>query len=46
MMARMAFSGSMDDAEYERRNRVNKKLTMDERYIKANCGNCSEVGLR
>ncbi len=45
MMARMAFSGPMDDAEYERRNRVNKRLTMDEyEYIKANCANCSEVG--
>jgi putative ABC transport system permease protein len=45
MMARMAFSGRMDDAEFERRNRRNKKLTMDEyEYIKANCGNCSEVG--
>ncbi|MEO8648276.1 MAG: ABC transporter permease [Acidobacteriota bacterium] len=45
MMARMAFSGRMDDVEFERRNRVNKKLTMDEyEYIKANCANCSEVG--
>ena len=45
MMARMAFSGRMDDTEFERRNRVNKKLTMDEyEYIKANCVNCSEVG--
>lgn len=45
MMARMAFSGRMDDDEFERRNRNNKKLTMDEyEYIKANCFNCSEVG--
>ena len=45
MMARMAFSGRMDDEEFERRNRLNKKLTMDEyEYIKANCVNCSEVG--
>ncbi len=45
MMARMAFSGRMDDEEFERRNRRNKKLTMDEYdYIKANCANCSEVG--
>lgn len=45
MMARMAFSGRMDDEEFERRNRRNKKLTMDEyEYIKANCANCSEVG--
>lgn len=45
MMARMAFSGQMDDEEYELRNRRNKKLTFDEyEYIKANCANCSEVG--
>jgi len=45
MMARMAFSGQMNDDEFERRNRLNKKLTMDEyEYIKANCANCSEVG--
>lgn len=45
MMARMAFSGRMDDEEFERRNRLNKKLTMDEyEHIKANCTNCSEVG--
>src|SRR5688500_10663568 len=45
MVARMAFSGSMDAAEYERHNRRNKKLTLDEyEYIKANCANCSEVG--
>ena len=45
MMARMAFSGQMSEEEFERKNRVNKRLTMDEyEYIKANCGNCSEVG--
>ncbi|MGE3468224.1 MAG: ABC transporter permease [Pyrinomonadaceae bacterium] len=45
MMARMAFSGPMDEEEFERRNRLNKRLTMDEyEYIKANCANCSEVG--
>lgn len=45
MMARMAFSGQMDDAEFERRNRNNKKLTFEEyEYIKATCANCSEVG--
>ncbi len=45
MMARMAFSGPMDEEEFERRNRLNKKLTWDEyEYIKANCANCSEVG--
>jgi putative ABC transport system permease protein len=45
MMARMAFSGQLNDDEFERRNRLNKKLTIDEyEYIKANCANCSEVG--
>lgn len=45
MMARMAFSGRMPDEEFERRNRLNKKLTWEEyEYLKANCQNCSEVG--
>lgn len=45
MIARIAFSGRMDDEEFERRNRLNKKVTLDEyEYIKANCANCSEVG--
>ncbi len=45
MIARMAFSGQMDDEEFERKNRNNKKVTFDEyEYIKANCLMCSEVG--
>lgn len=45
MIARMAFSGEMDDAEFERRNRINKKVTIEEyEYIKANCATCTEVG--
>ncbi|MFZ1699987.1 MAG: ABC transporter permease [Pyrinomonadaceae bacterium] len=45
MMARMAFSGPMEEEEFERKNRLNKRLTLDEyEYIKANCANCSEVG--
>ena len=45
MMARMAFSGQVGDEEFERRNRRNKKLTLDEfEYVQANCANCSEVG--
>lgn len=45
MMARMAYEGRMPDDVYERRNRQNKKLTMEEyEYIKANCAQCSEVG--
>ncbi|MGI8787637.1 MAG: ABC transporter permease [Pyrinomonadaceae bacterium] len=45
MIARMAFSGRMNDDEFEKANRRNKKLTWDEyEYLKANCKNCSEVG--
>ncbi len=45
MMTRMAFSGRVSDEEFERRNRRNKKITMDEyEYIRANCPNCSDVG--
>lgn len=45
MMARMAFSGKMSDEEFERRNRLNKKLTLEEyEYLKAHCANCSEIG--
>jgi len=45
MIARMAFSGRMDDEKFEQANRRNKKITWDEyEYLKANCQNCSEVG--
>lgn len=45
MMARLAFTGRMDDAEFERANKRNKKLEWREyEYIKANCRTCSEVG--
>src|SRR5689334_3365649 len=45
MMARMAFSGRMADEEFERRNRLNKKLTLEEyEYLKTHCAACSEVG--
>jgi len=45
MMSRMAFSGQMDEEEYEKRNRRNKKLTFEEyQYIKTHCEHCSEVG--
>ena len=41
----LAHSGEMDDDEFERRNKQNKKLTWEEyEYIKAKCANCSEVG--
>ena len=45
MMNRMANSGKMDDGEYERRNKRNKKLEWEEyEYVKAKCATCSEVG--
>ncbi|CAN5518086.1 ABC transporter permease [soil metagenome] len=45
MIARMAFSGRMDEDAFERANRRNKKPTWDEYlYLKENCKNCSEVG--
>lgn len=45
MMARMAFDSKMSDEEYERRNRSNKKLTLEEyEYLKTHCANCSEIG--
>ena len=45
VIARMAYSGKMDDAEFERVNRRNKKLTWDEyEYLRDNCASCSEVG--
>lgn len=45
MMTRIAFSGEMTDELYERMNRRNKKVTLDEyEYIKTHCADCSEVG--
>ena len=45
MMARMAFSGRMEDDQFERANKRNKKILWEEfEYIKANCKMCSEVG--
>jgi putative ABC transport system permease protein len=45
MIARMAFSGQMDDDAYERANRRNKKVVWEEyEYIKMHCTDCSEVG--
>lgn len=45
MIARMAFSGRMDDQAFERANRRNKKLTWDEyEYLRDNCQSCSEIG--
>ncbi|REJ78160.1 MAG: hypothetical protein DWQ47_17600 [Acidobacteria bacterium] len=45
MIARIAFSGHMEDEEFERINKRNKKIEWDEyEYIKAKCTTCSEVG--
>lgn len=45
MITRMAFSGRMSDEEFERRNRLNKKVTWSEyEYVKDNCKSCSEIG--
>ncbi len=45
MMARIAFTGSMEDDEFERINKRNKKIEWGEfEYIKARCTSCSEVG--
>ena len=45
MIARIAFSGRMDEEAFERANRRNKKPNWDEYlYLKENCKNCAEVG--
>jgi putative ABC transport system permease protein len=45
MIARMAFSGHMDDDEFERRNRRNKRLNWDDyEWVRDHCPSCSEVG--
>jgi putative ABC transport system permease protein len=45
MITRMAHSGQMDDEEFEKRNRRNKKVTWDEyEYVRDNCKLCSEIG--
>ena len=45
MMTRMAHSGELDDEEFERKNKRNKKIIWEEyKYLKAKCTECSEVG--
>jgi putative ABC transport system permease protein len=45
MIARMAFSGRMDDEEFERRNRRNKRLNWDDyEWVRDHCASCEEVG--
>jgi putative ABC transport system permease protein len=45
MIARIAFSGQMEDEAFERANRRNKRLTWEEyEHLRANCSQCQEVG--
>ena len=45
MIARMAFSGDMDDEEFERRNRRNKRVTWDDyEWVRDHCLSCAEIG--
>lgn len=45
MMARMARNGEMEDEEFERMMKNNRKLEWEEyQYLKDNCQVCSEVG--
>jgi len=45
MIARMAFSGDMDDEEYERRNRRNKRITWEDyEWVRDHCLSCAEIG--
>ena len=45
MIARMAFTGDMDDEEFERRNRRNKRLNWDDyEWIRDHCATCDFVG--
>jgi len=45
MIARMAFTGDMDDEEFERRNRRNKRLNWDDyEWVRDHCPSCDFVG--
>jgi putative ABC transport system permease protein len=45
MIARMAFSGDMDDEEFERRLRRNKRINWDDyEWIRDHCKTCDFVG--
>jgi putative ABC transport system permease protein len=45
MIARMAFSGDMDDEEFERRLRRNKRINWDDyEWIRGHCASCDYVG--
>ena len=45
MIARMAFTGDMDDEEFERRNRRNKRLNWDDyEWVRDHCATCDFIG--
>lgn len=45
MIARMAFSGDMNDEEFERRNRRNKRLNWDDyEWVRDHCATCDYIG--
>ena len=45
MIARMAHSGNMDDDEFERRMRRNKRVTWEEyEWVRDHCLTCAEIG--
>ena len=45
MIARMAHAGNMDDEEFERRNRRNKRVTWEEyEWVRDHCLTCAEIG--
>jgi putative ABC transport system permease protein len=45
MIARMAHQGNLSEEEWERRNRRNKRLELEDfEWVRANCASCSEVG--
>jgi putative ABC transport system permease protein len=45
MITRMASTGKMSDEEFERKNRLNKKVTWTEyEYVRDHCKNCLYVG--
>ncbi|HJP92036.1 MAG TPA: ABC transporter permease [Pyrinomonadaceae bacterium] len=45
MIARIAFSGHMDDEAFERMNRRNKRINWDDyEWVRDHCGSCGEVG--
>jgi putative ABC transport system permease protein len=45
MIARMVFHGRLDDEEFERRNRRNRRLDWDDyEWVREHCLSCLEVG--